>query len=178
MNKNYIYNFGIDEIKIGQSSIEDTAAFVSNEIEVGILNKEEYIQITSQYSCINDSIEFYIIDGTEAKPILPIGEEKVIDEKIFYGLRTRFSIDEKEDIVIKKNGIITDTTLEQAINSNEGGYTVTYTPINAHSVIPSNNHIKIKAILRLYDKTTAPPHIKSITIKKYGRASVWKNMIG
>ena len=136
------------------------------------------IQLTSEYNTGQDgSIEFYILDGSEPKPILPIGTNTVINEKIFFGLRPRFSIDPDEDIVIKKNGSIVDTSIEQAIDSNEDGYTVSYVPLDAHNLRVKNYSVRIKAILRTYNKNSEAPHIKNIAIRKYGRSALWNKVL-
>lgn len=174
--KKYSYHFGIDTINFSQIRIEENMCFISDNIEIGYLEEDEYIQLTSEFNTgENGSIEFYVLDGSEAKSILPIGTEVIIDEKIFFGLRTRFSINNNEPITIKKNGVIVDVSLEQAINSNEDGYTVSYSPLDAHDLIVKNDVIKIKAILRTYNKNNEAPFIKRLAIKKYGRNSLWKD---
>lgn len=175
-SKKYSYHFGIDSINFSQVRIEQNMCFISDDIEIGYLDEDEYIQLTSEFNTgENGSIEFYILDGSEAKSILPIGTEVVLDEKIFFGLRTRFSINNNEPITIKKNGVVVDVSLEQAINSNEDGYTVSYSPLDAHDLIVKNQVVKVKAILRTYNKNTEAPFIKRLAIKKYGRNSLWKD---
>lgn len=172
--KKFSYHFGIDYINFSQISVNENMCFISEDIEMGDLKEDEYIQLTSEFDTgENGSIEFYILDGSEPKPILPIGTETVINEKIFFGLRTRFSIDTDNEVIIKKNGSPIDITLEQAINSNEDGYTVSYTPIDAHNIRVNNYTVRVKAILRTYNKNSEAPHIKNIAIRKYGRSSLW-----
>ena len=176
VSKKYSYHFGIDSINFSQVRIEQNMCFISENIEVGYLQEDEYIQLTSEFNTgENGSIEFYILDGLEAKSILPIGTEVVLNEKIFFGLRPRFSINNNEPITIKKNGVVVDVSLEQAINSNEDGYTVSYSPLDAHDLIVKNDVVKVKAILRTYNKNTEAPSIKRLAIKKYGRNSLWKD---
>lgn len=174
--KKFSYHFGIDTLNFSQISVNENMCFISEDIEMGDLKEDEYIQLTSEFDTgENGSIEYYIIDGSEPKPILPANTEVVIDEKIFFGLRTRFSIDTDSEVIIKKNGAPIDITLEQAINSNEDGYTVSYTPIDAHNIRVKNYIVKVKAILRTYNKNSEAPHIKNIAIRKYGRSSLWKS---
>lgn len=173
--KKYNYLFGIDKVNIGNSIRPENSCFVSNEIEIGFLNEEDYIQLSAKYDIgLNGSIEFYIIDGSNIKPILPIEENQVIDEKIFTGFKTRFSIDSTKNIIIKENGIISSLSLEEVYNSEKTNLTITYTPINSYSVKTENHSIKIKAILRLYDNNTAAPYIKEIAIKKFGGSTLWE----
>lgn len=167
--KKYSYNFGVDSFLFGRAKLNDTMCFISEEIEIENPKDNEYIQLISNYNTGADgSIEFYIIDGATEKPILPIDINTVINEKIFFGLRPRFSIDTDNEVLIKKHGMLVDISLDQAVNSNEDGYTVTYTPIDAHNLYIKNSTIKIKAILRTYDNTQEAPFIKNIAIKKYG----------
>lgn len=173
--KKYKYVFGIDDIKIGKATIPESACFISEEIEIGYLKEDEYLQITSKYNCgMNNSIEFYIIDGSEPIPILPVEEEKIVNEKIFYGLRTRFSINNDEEIVIKENGHKLNIDLEDAIILNTKNLTIDYVPVNAYSVKPTSQYIKIKIIIRNYDKTTEAPSVENVTVKKFGGNSLWE----
>lgn len=173
----YEYIFGIDSILIGETNVNRDACFVSEEIEIGYLNDKEYIQLESSYYCDGrSSIEFYILDGSEIKPILPIKDETVKNEKIFNGLKTRFSINPDNKITIKKNGIVVDVDLDDAINSQSGDYTIDYTPINSHSITRINNKtIKVKVVLRMYDDDCIAPYVSSILIKKFGGNLLWKD---
>lgn len=177
-SKKYSYHFGIDDIKFSQININETMFFISDEIEIGTLSKSEYIQLASEYSEGDyGSVEFYILDGPNETPILPCNTKSVMDEKVFYGYNTRFTIDEDNDIIVKKDGAIADVTFEKAKESNDKNYTVSYTPIDAHNIRPTSDIIKVKAILRTYDKDAAAPYIKSIAIKKYGGTLLWDSEI-
>lgn len=174
--KKYFYQFGIDSVSFSQVTIHENMCFVSPTIEVGTLGDDEYLQLTADYSTgENGSVEFYLIDGVDQIPILPITSPQVINEKIFYGLRSRFSVDTEESVIIKKNGVKVDITMEQAVDSNDAGYTATYYPLDAYNKKTSNEEIKVKAILRTYDVNGDAPVVKNIAIRKYGRSSVWKS---
>lgn len=173
--KKYNYLFGVDEINVGSSIRPKNSCFISNEIEIGYLNEEDYIQLSSKYDTgLNGSIEFYIIDGSNIKPILPIEENQVINEKIFTGIKTRFSIDNTKDIIIKENGIISNLSLDEVFNSEKTNLTITYTPINPYSIKIENQSIKVKAILRVYEDNVSAPYIKEIAIKKFGGSALWE----
>lgn len=174
----FSYHFGIDEIYFDEVILDNNMCFISEDIDIGSLDKDEYIQLSATYdSGDNGSIEFYILDGSEARPIMPIEDSIVINEKIFYGLIPRFSIDESEEMIIKKNGSVMDISLNNAIKSNEDGLTITYTPLDAYNLIVNNYTIQVKAILRTYDKTVKAPSIKNISIRKYGRSLLWSTDI-
>lgn len=176
--KKYTYNFGIDSIIFSKSKLEQNQCFITDEVKLENQNKKKYIQLDAEFSCDTDSsIEFYIIDGSVEKSILPINTSRIIDEKIFYGLRPRFSIDSDEEIVIKKNGTIVDVTLDHAINTNEDGYTVSYTPLNAYNLSLNNDNIKLKIIMRIYNTDATMPIIKKMSIRQFGGDSTWSNNI-
>ena len=145
-------------------------------------NSNEITVNSKKYAfCIGiDNIEFSNINIEEnmcstPKEILPVNTTKVVNEKIFFGLRTRFSIDTEDEVIIKKNGSPVDISLDTAIELNEDGYTVSYTPLDAHNIRVTNSSIRVKAIIRTFDKNSKAPFIKSLAIKKYGRNSLWND---
>lgn len=165
----YSYFFGLDSIEFTKQSINENMCFISKDINIGFLKENEYIEISSIYNEGYDgSIEFYIIDGSDIKPILPVETDKVYNEKVFNGLKPRFIIDELEEVIIKENGYIVDKSIEQAINNIDGKYTITYMPIDPYSIKTNNENIKIKVIIRSYNLNQQLPYIKNITIRKYG----------
>ena len=171
--KHYYYLFGLDKISVEYVDIEDTSCFVSKDIKIDKLKDDEYISLVSDYSCVEGSIEFYIMDGTNEIPILPETQKRVEHEKIFYKTPTMFAIDDMSSVKVYKNRIPSTSNINEAINNTNEDYTVSYTPKNA-TIIENllNDTIKVKAIIRTYNKNYIP-HIKSIKIKKYGRSSLW-----
>lgn len=175
--KYYYYLFGLDNISIQFVSKENKSCFVSKEIKLDSLGDQGYISLESEYSCEQGNIEFSIIDGTTEKDIIPESESQIIQEKIFHKIGTRFIVDTSKDIKIYKNGILTNTTLNAAINDPDEGYTVTYTPLNGNTIDSLlNNSIKVKAVIRNYDDEYIP-FIKNIIIKKYGGGVLWMDKI-
>lgn len=172
-NKYYYYLFGLDKISVQYSEPDSKSCFVSKEIKIESLKENEYLALQADYSCENGNIEFYIIDGTNEIPILPEGETTVVEEQVFYKVATRFTVDDISSIKMYKDSIPSKTSLNEAINNSEEGYTVSYTPKSATAISSIlNNTIKVKAILRCYDKNYIP-FIKSIQIKKYGGDTLW-----
>ena len=108
---------------------------------------------------------------------MPINNQSILNERIFYKLDTRFAIDEQELNVLKKNSKATSVSLSQAINSTEGSYTISYTPKDGHRYKPLSNRIQIKVILRTYDIKLTSPTIAAIEIQKFGGNSLWKESI-
>ena len=173
----YTYSFGIKNILIGCTQFNKDMCYMSEEIDLGEIDDNTVLQLSADYSVgINGSIEFCIEDSLTSKPILQLEEKKVIDEKIFNGLRTRFAIDTNNEVIIKKNGIVIDKTLDDIIETkdNDNIYTVSYTPINPYNITVNNSTIRVKVILRSYETTSNTPYISKITIRKYGGTSIWK----
>lgn len=170
----YFYDFSIDELEIGYAELDKAMCFISDDIDLGELRDDTYIQLSASYDAgLYGSVEFYIEDSLNLKPILPIEDLKVVNEKIFPGLEPRFPIDTNDEIIIKNNNIKVDISLDDAINSSEGNYTVSYTPVNPYDVKVSNQHIRIKVILRCYDNNKNRPLVRSIIINKYGGSFIW-----
>ena len=173
----YIYDFGIDSIEILNMNTNKNSCFVSKDIKIGTLDNDEYIQLSVDCDEKDGSIEFYIIDSSKCKAILPTEFKYIKDEKIFHSLRPRFSIDESENIIIKKDGAIVDLTLNQAIANSSNCYTVSYLPANAYNIRTTSDSIQVKAILRAANSNSESPIVKNIAIKKFGRSSAWKNQM-
>lgn len=171
--KFYYYLFGLDKISIEYVDIEESSCFVSKDIKVDNLKEDEYIALEADYSCEEGNIEFYIIDGTTEIPILPESQKNVLHEKIFYKTPTMFTIDDISSIKIYNNRVPSKVNINNAMNSTDERFTVSYKPKNATTIETlMNNTIQVKAVIRTYNKNYIP-YIKSIQIKKYGRSSLW-----
>lgn len=171
----FSYFFGIDNVEFKSLSVNKVCGKITNEIEIG---NAETIQLEAKYSVSKDaSVEFYIIDGDKEVPILPINDSIARNEKIFFGLPLRFEMDKTKPYQIKKDGEVVSMTPEAAINANDGEYTITYTPVNAHNYQPTNSKIKIKTILRLYNETSDPPFIRYAVIRAFGGDALWRDRL-
>lgn len=171
--KFYYYLFGLDKISIQYAEPDMKSCFISKEIKIESLKEHEYLALQADYLCEKGNIEFYIIDGTNEIPILPEGENIVSEEQVFYKVATRFTVDDITSIKVYKDSVPSKVSLNEAVNDPQEGYTVSYAPKAATSIdnILSNT-IKVKAIIRCYDKNYIP-FIKSIRIKKYGGDTLW-----
>lgn len=176
--KYYYYLFGIDNLSFEYVLKEDQSCFYSKEINIGKLSDNEYLSIDTIDSIERGNIEYYIVDGTNLIPILPEKVSTIIDEKIFYKVNTRFPYDTKFPIKIKCNGNEVDLTIQEAMNKNEvdSVYTASYTPIANNIKDLKHSSIKIKAIIRTYDKNFNS-FIHNINIKKYGGGKLWIDKI-
>lgn len=171
----FTYFFGIDKLQVKHMVANNTCCLISPEIYIGQLEQDEYIQLEAD--CITsdvNSIEFYIVDGAHEVPVLPIDDMTVSNEKIFYGMNTRFSIDYDEPIEIKKDNVLITTSIESAIQSNDALYTVSYMPIDPYNYKPINSSIKIKVIQRLYQENTDAPYVAKMRIRRYGGDALWR----
>ena len=179
----YIYVFGIDKIDVGLIDFNNDCYFMSETIETGKFNEGDYLQLQ-----VNDnygefsSIEYFIVDGDIEIPILPVNEQYVYNEKIFPENDLRFAIDDdlyaKGVINIKKDGLIINTTLDDIRDSYDATYCVSYQPVSdCYNYTPINDSIRVKAIIRIFgDTVDTVPHIKSISIKKYGGTTLWTKL--
>ena len=160
----YEYSIGLD-YSFKKAQTAEAAIVLSDEIEVGI-NKQTIFKIadkTSDYS----SIEYYLIDGVNTYSILPYGIKRIENEKLFQLLPTRFEINANEEQIIKINGEATTIDITELDYTNIN--TISYSPKETGIYYPQNNKIQIKAILRSYDISKAPPEILNITIEQYDK---------
>jgi hypothetical protein len=145
---------------------------------LGEITQDGYIQLETEFFNENNSaVEFYILDGSKEVPILPVNQSFVSNEKIFFGLTTRFAVDTSKSYEIKRNGMIIDITLDKAMQSTDALYTISYTPVLSFNYKPINNSVKIKAVLRVYDKDANSPYVTKMKIRKFGGGTLLKQDI-
>lgn len=179
----YVYNFGLDILKVNRVELYEDGYFLSEPINIGSFKSNEYIQLVVD-DCIETGcgVEYYIVDGDVDKSIVPVGTKIITDEMIFPDTDLRFTID--EDLhsdglkQIKKDGLNINISLEDAKTSYDGRYSADYQPLDTYyNYTPLNNTIRIKAIIRTYgDQVDTIPYIKSILINKYGGNTLWTNL--
>lgn len=170
----YTYFFGVDDFSAKSAVLNETCCFITNYIHVGAMQDGEYIELDATYTVDKDSsIEFYILDGTNEIPIVPIKDKMISNEKIFQGLSTRFNIDNSVEPTIYYNGSPSTISLASAIEQ-KNGYTITYKPSSGYTYKPFHQDIKVKVILRSYAQDEYAPSVQSIRIRKYGGNALWK----
>jgi hypothetical protein len=159
----YSYYFGLTEAAAANRKYKESSAFVSD-----ILNVEpgQTYELNAQYEQPDKtSIEFYIIDGIQEKPILPTGSLEVLNEKLFVNLPLRFSA--AGDISIYNNFDLTQETLETVNLNTNHIMTANYTAATDSQIfIPANNTVRIKTILRSYPGAQKPPIIFSLLLQR------------
>lgn len=173
----YNYMFGIDSINIKYIEQEKDSMFISESINIGEINKDEYFQLIVE-DVLDESttVEYSILDGDIEIPILPYGDKIVKNEKLFAALPLRFNQDESESYVIKKDGMISDISLDDAKLQILNRFSIDYFPEEKYNYTPINNNIRVKAVLRSYEKTMNQSYIRSIKIRKYGGDTPWTDM--
>lgn len=162
----YEYSIGLD-YSFSKANIAEAAAFLSEKINItpDIKTIFKIKDKTSEYS----SIEYYLVDGVNSYPILPYGTQKIKNEKIFVGVSTRFEIDENQEQIIKVNGETVNISIDEL--NQEDINTISYYPKDLTTeYYPVNKEVKIRAILRSYDKSKAAPEILSIIVEQYDQA--------
>lgn len=162
-NRIFYYIFGIDSITIKNSSTYTNSCFLSNEIE---LANDNFIELDTIDNQFNGSIEYYIIEDNIEYPIIPNNNNYISNEKLFHDLNVRFNIAEKPTIY--KNQIEIDTDLDSIIDMESNDYTLSYKCNGVYTYKPNKRFIKVKAIIRTYNKDNAVPYIENINIKQYG----------
>lgn len=179
----YMYIVGIDTLDIKRAETYDDGYFISDYIDIGALKEDEYVQLDVSYTAGNYStVEFSILDGDVERPVMPVNSQYVDNEKIFPETDLRFTIDydlQSSGITqIKKDGIVTDISLEDAKRQYDGKYSVSYEPVDDYYVCkPINNSIRVKATIRTYGKILdVVPYINKITLRKYGGNTLWTNL--
>lgn len=173
----YTYMFGIDEIDIKKIEQDKDSCFVSQSINIGELSEKEFIQLhVEDVLDENCTIEYSILDGNVEIPILPYGTKIVKNERLFPALPLRFNQDRSTEVIIKKDGLTTDISLDDAKNQVLSRFSVDYFPEEKYNYTPINSSIKIKAVIRSYNKGINNSYLKAVKIRKYGGEVPWIDM--
>lgn len=173
----YNYMFGIDSIAIKYIEQEQDSCFISQQININELADGEYIQLHVDEVLDEDTtIEYSILDGDVEIPALPFGSKIIKNERIFNALPLRFNQDYSLAMTIKKDGITTDISLDDAKTQLLSRFSVDYFPEENYNYMPINSSIRIKAVIRSYKNTTNNSYLKAIKIRKYGGDVPWTDM--
>ena len=162
------FPLSVKNIDVSMNECGKTYGVVSDLITI---TNARYIELTANVVQKGGSVEFYVIDGIKEKPIMPIDIERVEDEKLFYGLPTRFDIDTSEPVTIKKDGVAVGTDIDNTLLK-DGLYTISYKPINGYRVEPDNTDIRIKLVVRQYNDGPAP-FVSNVSVLKHGGTLQW-----
>lgn len=165
----YNYMFGIDSIAIKYIEQEQDSCFISQQININELADGEYVQLHVDEILDEDTtIEYSILDGDVEISALPFGSKIIKNERVFNALPLRFNQDHSLAMTIKKDGITTDISLDDAKTQLLSRFSVDYFPEENYNYTPINSSIRIKAVIRSYKNTTNNSYLKAIKIRKYG----------
>lgn len=184
------YDFGINNIKFSYHNATDVSGLISNFI---IIDNCDYLTLlTSLKEQSKDeqySLEFYLLDNNKEIPILPYNQTQILYEKMFYNLETRFKINKNYQITVHektKDGLtlyntyanydeyLTGTnSLNNMLKDKSKGLVISYVPVDAKRVKPTNNRIAIKLIKRIYAGKN-PLKIDNIILNAHGGKLNWK----
>lgn len=173
----YNYMFGIDSIVIKTIEQEQDSCFISDAINIGNLKDNEFIQLHVDEILNEDAtIEYTILDGDIEIPVLPYGRKIIKNERLFNALPLRFNQDRSNTVVIKKDGITTDISLDDAKSQVLSRFSADYFPEENYNYKPINSNIKIKAVIRSYTRSVNNSYLKAIKVRKYGGDVPWTDM--
>lgn len=184
------YDFGINNIKFSYHNATDVSGLISNFI---VIDNCDYLTLlTSLKEQSKDeqySLEFYLLDNNKEIPILPYNQMQVLYEKMFYNLETRFKINKNYQITVHektKDGLtlyntyanydeyLTGTnSLNNMLKDKSKELVISYVPVDAKRVKPTNNRIAIKLIKRIYAGKN-PLKIDNIILNAHGGKLNWK----
>ena len=184
------YDFGINNIKFLYHNATDVSGVISNFITIG--NCDYLTLLTSLKEQSKDeqySLEFYLLNNNKEIPILPYNQTQVLYEKMFYNLETRFKINKSYQITVHektKDGLVLYNTyanydeyltstnsLNNILKDKSKELVISYVPVDAKRIKPTNNRIAIKLIKRIYAGKN-PLKIDNIILNAHGGKLNWK----
>lgn len=171
----FIYSMGLDDLIIKNAYVKESGVRVTE-----AMSTEGATQVSikvSEYQPEEGAIEYYVLNNGKETPILPEGETKVVNEKLFPNLATRFEMI-GSPIEIRRNGqVVEGMSLEQARNARDGIYSVTYQTKNASMVDITGDKIQFKIIVRLYKSDASVPYVQGIKASLHGGGSaLWQDL--
>lgn len=167
------YFFGLKGLRFGNRKYAKNSGICSEPVEVD----NELVSILADIDYgKNSSVEFYIVDGISEYPVLAEGENRISHEKLFYGLPTRFDIDNSKAFRIYKNGTEVDVDYRslsfEELTDND--YTISYVPLDPDIMfLPNNKQVSVKVIIRCFGDDFIPAKVSRLALKKTRREETW-----
>ena len=109
-------------------------------------------------------------------PLAPAGTTIIKNEKLFSSLPLRFESIKDTDIAIKKDGLLTNISLDDAKNQILSRFSVDYKSAFKYNYTPINSNIRVKVIIRKYTNQIDTSYVDLIKIRKYGGEALWTDM--
>ena len=166
------YKLGIANLEFKTVNYFKDTAIITKPVDV---SECSYITLSVKESeGYNSFVEYYIIDGIDDEiPILPEGRREVTGEKLFYGLPTRFIVDNSQkQPILYEDGKVSNKdynllTHEDFLNHE---YSLDYWPDgeSINKYVPKNDNISLKIVIRNYTDTFSPVYISDIRLNLYG----------
>ena len=166
------YKLGITNLEFKTVNYFKDTAIITKSIDV---SECSYITLSVKESeAYNSFVEYSIVDGIDDEiPILPEDKKEVTREKLFFGIPTRFIIDNSQKSpVLYEDGKTSNKdynllTHEDFLNHE---YSLGYWPCgeNINKYIPKNDSISLKIVIRNYTDTFSPVYISDIRFNLYG----------
>lgn len=168
-----IYKFGLENLGFLKVQYDNTCGIISSPIDA---TEADYITLeVTEGQKYNSTAEYYILDETmNETSVLPIGQNKIEMEKLFYGLPTRFMVDNKKAAPVLYEDGKTSSKNFLALefgDYNDHEYCLSYYPYSekAYRYIPGSRNIRLKIIIRNYTDIFSPVTIEDIKIR------LWKD---
>jgi len=160
----YTNFFGLNELIVGDRKFYNTNGLVTEDIAV---EKGKPVRLKADMRPQDfTSVEFSIIDGTEEVPILLSGEDKVVDEKVFFNCGTRMN---GEDKIYRKDFRPLTREPDNGDFFSDSILTVSYTPDSRyHTYVPKHDTVKVKVVIRVYTEGAITPEISNLTLTQGG----------
>lgn len=121
------FHFGVSDITLSKEVAEHSACFISRQMKIN----GDYLSLDlTYYGGSSTSVEVSILIGGKEFPIMPKGDTYIRNEKIFYGMPTRFPVDETKGMTVYYKGEMVSKTFEEAQADSLEGYSVSYYPVD------------------------------------------------
>lgn len=167
------YRFGVKNIRFYERKFDRSSAVCSEPVNVDGIDS---ISLSMKAEpCYNSSVEFYVLDGAIEQPILPEGTVEIKQEKLFYGLGTRFVADRNTVVLFEDGKPCRKNYLNISFADYlDHEYTIDYVPLEpVYNYKPENSTIKIKMIIRNHTDVYSPAVIVGVTVNKHGGELAW-----
>ena len=169
------YTLGIADLKFKIVNYFKDTAIITKPVDV---SECSYITLSVKESeGYNSFVEYSVIDGIDDEiPILPEDRKEVTGEKLFYGLPTRFIVDNSQkQPILYEDGKVSNKdynllTHEDFLNHE---YRLDYWPDgeSINKYLPKNDNISLKIVIRNYTDIFSPVYISDIRLSLY-RSSI------